>query len=131
MSRLAARASLLPGRAVALRWLPVSSGLATLAELRRRAIKNKIPALPPQPLLLNEQQEGLLLHLFRVAGALSKRQLSELIDQGSLRPGLPSKRCVDRHVQHLTREGKLVVTRSPGVAGQFSLADAQVLPLVD
>lgn len=72
--------------------------------------------------LLNEEQETLLLRIFRNAGPLTKRQLANLIEQGGLRKALASKAVVDRHVQHLTKEMKLVVKRGHGSSGTFALA---------
>jgi predicted ArsR family transcriptional regulator len=76
------------------------------------------------PKLLDQQQESLLLRVMRVAGPLTKRQLSELIDKGGLRATLASKATVDRHVQHLTAQGTLVVHRQPGSAGRFEVASS-------
>lgn len=75
--------------------------------------------------LLDAEQESVLLRIFRTAGPLSKRQVAEIVDKSGMSKSFASKARVDRHIQHLTAHGTLVVHRIPGAAGKFALADGE------
>jgi hypothetical protein len=103
---------------LAMSWLMLARSRTFVASpLARRWLREGAPVL------LDAEKEALLLRLLRASGPVTKRQLSEMIDKGGLRDKLASKARVDRHIQHLTAQGTLVVQRGNGSAGQFALAN--------